>query len=116
MKTKQKSQPKPHRKTAASSLGPPPPETAPPPAPAAAPPPGRCRPPSEFKHLAEAALERVHDYIYNSTYKEAQEKILELYNIHISTNKLWRYKQRLDLADNLSHKNPGNPKIRRADA
>lgn len=59
------------------------------------------RRPSEFVGLTAERLERVHEIIRRKTYEEAQEELREMLGCKISTSRLRRYREKIDLAEAL---------------
>jgi hypothetical protein len=87
--------------TPSTPPNPPPPAAAPPPTDPPPKPKPRFRLPPELEQLAPEELDFVNDQLRSKTYSEVQEMLLTKCGIHISINKLFRYYQKLQFADQL---------------
>src|SRR5262245_59282989 len=54
--------------------------------------------PTEFDGLAPAVMDHINDYLRENKYTDTQRMLFTEYGIQISTNKLFRYREKLDLA------------------
>src|SRR5437868_132504 len=60
------------------------------------------KPIPELEHLTPDHLEKVHDILRSTTYADAQQDIHIRYGIKLSINRLFRYLQKLNAAEELS--------------
>src|ERR1051325_9536657 len=54
--------------------------------------------PSEFDGLSPEVMDYINDYLRENTYADTQRMLFTEYGIKISSNKLFRYREKLDLA------------------
>src|SRR5262245_21899143 len=54
--------------------------------------------PAEFDGLSPEQMDHINDYLRENKYTDTQRMLYTEYAIQISTNKLFRYREKLDLA------------------
>jgi hypothetical protein len=65
----------------------------------------------EFANLTPEHIEFLHDYIRHHTYEQSISLLRSTLNIEISLNRLYRYRSRLDLAEQLQIADSNTPAI-----